>query len=67
MASLRQWESLQAKVQELSDLDTSSLDIRLVHKMAALCLQVAEDKEYHPSVSDWSRMIHTLQARGPLL
>ena len=48
-------------------MEASSMDIRLVHRMAALCLQVAEDTEYHPSVSDWSRLIQTLQARVPVL
>jgi hypothetical protein len=62
MASLRQWETMQAKVKELFNLEPSSCDIRLVHKMAGLCLQVAEDRDYQPSVSDWSKLIKTLQA-----
>lgn len=64
MASLRQWETLQLRIKELrSFVDLNNCPTRLCQTLASICLQVAADRDYQPSLSDWSRIIQTLQAR----
>ncbi len=49
-------------MEELLGMDPSSCDSRLVDRIAKISLQVAEDNDYQPSMSDWRTLIGTLQA-----